>query len=103
MCIPKYNTNNIGVSSGDYYYITLEAIDTYNNSPCTFQTYVSEWYQTSEHGYLVVETYIARLKGMCSISTLLLLLLLLSCHVSSFGLAFIYRLGVVVFRSYWPS
>ncbi|AEE85563.1 putative protein [Arabidopsis thaliana] len=63
MCIPKYNTNNIGVSSGDYYYITLEAIDTYNNSPCTFQTYVSEWYQTSEHGYLVVETYIARLKG----------------------------------------
>ncbi|CAL9227251.1 unnamed protein product [Arabidopsis halleri] len=60
LCIPKYNTLDIALTCG--YYLTLEAMDTYNNSPCTFQTYVREVGQTSEHGYLVVQTYIARLK-----------------------------------------
>ncbi|EFH43688.1 hypothetical protein ARALYDRAFT_491864 [Arabidopsis lyrata subsp. lyrata] len=60
LCIPKYNTLDIALTCG--YYLTLEAMDTHNNSPCTFQTYVREVGQTSEHGYLVVQTNIARLK-----------------------------------------
>ncbi|XP_020875157.1 UPF0725 protein At4g28920 [Arabidopsis lyrata subsp. lyrata] len=54
--IHKYNTE---LFFG--YYITLEAVDTYTNSPCTFQTCVREG-KTWEHGYFMVQTEISRLK-----------------------------------------
>ncbi|KAL1212956.1 hypothetical protein V5N11_032925 [Cardamine amara subsp. amara] len=57
--IHKYNSET-SVRFG--YYITLEAIDTYNNSPCTFQTCVTEFYPTPRDGIFTLHTHLSRLK-----------------------------------------
>ncbi|CAH8357136.1 unnamed protein product [Eruca vesicaria subsp. sativa] len=57
--IHKYNTNKGGYPFA--FYITLDAADTRNNTPCTFQTCVVE-YPTPEWGYFSVWTELSRLK-----------------------------------------